>query len=283
MKRNISTKLLFVAGLVIIAGCKAKKLTTTQPAAAAPAASSSPVQANLPTQRLSQAPGPKRVNQLIGVKGAQLTFNTFSAKANAKLTIDGNTNDVSLTIRIAHNKEIWVSVAATILNVEVARAVITPDSINVINKVQGLYIKKPFSFIYQYANNQINYGMIEALLVGNAFPEMLNDGNASFQTGQPNSTVSGTLDDLVYSLILGLDLKTLQLNLSSHNQGQSLQVINNLPIPAGNQSVPSQVDIQSTSQNKKIQITLHYTRVELDQVLQYPFSIPERYTPAPEN
>jgi hypothetical protein len=266
MKRNILNKLFIAGCLLAIVSCKAKKALVATPQAAAPVATVKPV------------------NQMEAVKAAQLTFNTFSAKADARLNVDGDSNDVDLNIRINHDKEIWVSVSKTVLvSFELARVVITPDSILLINKLQGVYLKKPFSYIYQYASKKVSYQMLEALLTGNAAPEILRDNNASFQKDNVNTTISGSLEDLVYNLMLGADMKVGQFNLSNQNAGQSLQANNSVFIPAGSKTAPSQIDIQSTSQNKKIQVNLHYTKIDLDQPLQYPFSIPERYTPADGN
>jgi len=78
-------------------------------------------------------------------------------------------------------------------------------------------------------------------------------------------------------------MRPARLDLSDHNAGQSLQVINSGTIPAGNKNIPAQIDIQSTAQNKKIQVNLRYTKVDLDQPLQYPFNIPDSYKSADEN
>lgn len=266
MKRNILNRLLIAGCLLVMVSCKAKKMVVNTIPATPPAATVV-----------------KPVNRMDAVKGAQLNFNTFSAKANTKLNIDASSNDVILNIRINRDKEIWVSVAATILNVEVARAVITPDSINIINKLQGVYIKKPFNYVYKYTNKQINYKMLESLLVGNAIPEILNDNKADFKSANGNTEISDNLQELLYKLLLGPDMKAKQFNLSNESAGQSMQVTNDAFIQVDGRTVPSQIDIQSVSQNKKIQVNLHYTKVDIDQPLQYPFSIPERYTPADEN
>lgn len=223
-------------------------------------------------------------SRINAIKASQLTFNTFSAKAGAKLDVDGDSNDVDLNIRINHDKEIWVSVSKTVLiSFELARIVITPDSIFLVNKLESVYLRKPFSYIYSYSNKKVSYKMLEAILVGNAIPEIINDANTSFQTDGANITLSGTLEDLVYTLMLGNDKKVGQFNLSNHNEAQSLQVNNSIFTPVNDKTVPSQIDIQSTAQNKKILVNLHYTKIDLDQPLQYPFSIPANYTPADGN
>ena len=265
MKRNILNKLLIALCLLVMVSCKARKKLVVVP--------QTPVQTPAPT------PIVKAVNPIDDIKARQLSFNTFAAKASTSLNIDDNSNDVTLNIRINHDRKIWVSVTA-VLGIEVARALITPDSLYVINKLQGVYLKKPFSYIYTYASKQINYKTLEALLVGNAMPEILNDPRVILQPTNGNVTLSGKLQDLVYRLTLGPDKKAQQLNLSNPAEAQTLQVTNNVPVQADNKIVPSQIDIQSAIKSKKIQVNLHYTKVDFDQQLEYPFNIPERYKPA---
>jgi len=262
MKKNILNKLLIALCLLVIVSCKARKQVVVSKPVAPPVVTTA-----------------KPANPMDAIKAQQLNFNNFSAKASTSLNIDGNSNDVTLNIRINHDKKIWVSVTA-ILGIEVARALITPDSILVINKLQGLYIKKPFSYIHTYASKQVNYKTLESLLVGNALPEILNDSHAALQPNNGNITLSGNLQELMYTLLVGPDKKTVQLNLTNPAEAQTLQVTNNAFIQAGNRIVPSQIDIQSAIKNKKIQVNLHYTKVDFDQQLEYPFNIPERYSPA---
>jgi len=107
--------------------------------------------------------------KLNAIKSGQTNFTTFSGKARTKLDINGSSNDVTLNIRIQKGQKIWVSVTA-IAGIEVARALITPDSLLVINKLQGLYIRKPFSYVYSFTSKQVDYSSLEAILVGDAIP-----------------------------------------------------------------------------------------------------------------
>jgi len=223
-------------------------------------------------------PDNKIHTKLAAIKAQQVNFNTFSGKAKTNLDINGNSNDVTLNIRINKGKKIWVSITA-ILGVEVARAVITPDSILLINRLEGVYMKKPFSYVYAYASKQVNYKTLESLLIGNAIPELLTE-KSELVTTSNNTTLSGSLGDLLYKLIVGADNKVTQTNLNNQNEGQSLQVANNAFIQASNRILPSQIDIASVVKDKKVHINLHYTKVDFDQQLEYPFSIPDRYEPA---
>jgi len=279
MKRNISSKLLVLLCVLAMVSCKAKKKLVATP----PPTSTTTTTATVAAAP-SVAPVPKKSYLTDAVRSAQLGFNTFSGKATTKLDINGDKNDATLNIRIAQGKKIWVSVTVSlVVTVEVARAVITPDSIMMIDKLHGQYLRKPFSYLYQFANDKVNYQMLESILIGNAQAIILNDKNASSQQEAGGTLISGTLEDLVYKLMLNPDMKPAQLNISNHNAGQSLQVTNSDFTLVSGKKVPAQIDIQSSAGNKNVHLNLKYTKIDLDQPLDYPFSIPEKYKPADEN
>jgi len=226
---------------------------------------------------LKQAVEFKRT-KLDEIRAGQTGFSTFSGKARTALSINGNSNDVTLNIRIKKGQKIWVSVTA-IAGIEVARALITPDSILVINRLEGVYIDKPFSYVNTLAGDRVNYGTLEALLTGNAIPELINE-NASLQTHADTVTLSGNLDNLIFKLLIGPGMKVAQTNLDNADAQQSLQVVNSNFVQIGNKSLPAQIDIASVVKTKKIQVNLHYIKTEFDQPLEFPFSIPSRYTEA---
>jgi len=218
------------------------------------------------------------LNKLEQIKASQLSYNTFSGKAKTKLDINGSSNDVTLNIRIQKGKKIWVSVTA-IAGIEVARALITPDSLLVINKFQGLYVRKSFSYIYSYTSQQINFDSLEALLVGNAIPQLINE-DAKLQADSGRTVMSGNLQELSYKLVLGADLKANHTELSDLVADQSLTVDNSAFIPATNRVLPSQIDMSSVMPKKKVKMNLHYIKADFDLPLEYPFSIPSDYSPA---
>jgi len=261
MRKNTLNKLLIVCICCSLAmfGCKAKKQTVVAP---------KPV-TTVPDKSLSK---------LDAIRSSQLNYNTFSGKAKTKLDINGSSNDVTLNIRIQNGKKIWVSVTA-IAGIEVARALITPDSLQVINKLQGLYMQKPFSYIYSYTSQQINFDSLEALLVGNAIPQLLND-DAKLQADSGRTILSGNLQELAYKLILGADLKANHTELSDLVADQSLTVDNSAFIAVANRVLPSQIDMLSVMPKKKVKMNLHYIKADFDQPLEYPFSIPSGYSPA---
>ena len=124
MKRNILNSLLLLALLSIAVGCKSKKnivKAPEQPVTAVPVVN-------------------KKMENLKLLKSKDLPFNTFSLKGHVNLELDGKENGVNVNIRVKKDQMIWVSLTA-FAGIEVARALITPDSLIVRNNIQSLAIK----------------------------------------------------------------------------------------------------------------------------------------------
>lgn len=255
-------KLFSICCLLAIFGCKAKKQLVVKKVVIDTAAKT------VDTKML----------KLNAIKAAQITFKTFSGKARAKLNINGDSNDVTLNIRIKSDQKIWVSITA-IAGIEVARVLITPDSILLINRLQNIYLKKPFSYVNKFAGSQANYKTLESLMIGNAIPELVNE-NSDLHMENGVTVLSGTFSDFVFRMMLGADLKPNQTSLDNQSASQSLQIANSAFIQAGNKVIPSEIDLSSMVKDKKILVNLHYVKYDFDQPLDFPFSIPSRYRPA---
>ncbi len=214
-------------------------------------------------------------DQINAIQAKQINFMTFSAKAKAKISIDGNNNDVTLNIRIKKNQQIWVSITA-LLGIEGARALITADSIKIINRLEGTYLKKPFSYIYKYAGNQVSYQTLEALIIGNAWPGTVNS-DAALQNLNGNLILNGNLNDLLYQILIGADSRINKTSLSSTTPYRTLQVEYSGAFPAADRIIPAQISISSSAQNSKINIGLTYTKAEFNTNVEFPFAVPARY------
>lgn len=293
MKKNISSKLALVLCLLALFSCKSKKHLLVDrkadTATVSPSAGTSKtviltngdtvtksvtvtVPINVPPQPVDNF----KLEKLKAIRLKQTDFTTFSGKASAKLNVNGDSHDVTVNIRIKKGQQIWVSITA-VLGVEVARAFITPDSIKIMNRLETTYLKKPFSYVYGYTSKQINYKTIESLLIGNAVGELVND-NSVMNADNGNVILSGNLDDLIYALTVGPDLRVTQTNMSNQIAGQSIHVFNAAFIQVGAYVIPSKINISSASGAKNIQAELHYTKTEFDQILLYPFTVPARFT-----
>lgn len=250
--------------LAVLGSCKTKKLAEKSPAAA----------------NTTIAASNSNAEKLKAFSTAQATYKTFSGRSKARLGIDGKDYDVTLNLRIASGQKIWASVTY-IAGYEVARALITPDSIKILVKIPGSekYIAKPFNYVHEFSSEQVDFAMLESLLVGNYIGKFVNEQSILKSDGG-NVLVQGNTPDLFYAIVFGSNAKSVKTTLSSEQKGQSLIVSNDNFLNVSGRTIPGNILINSQVKAKKVQMVLNYNKIELDQNLQYPFTVPGRYLQA---
>jgi len=254
MKKNILIKIFIGLTLIITTACKSKKIITTLPNAIIK---------------------PDNKSVMESLKAADLTFSSFSTKAKTNIKIDSNTYDMNLNIRIKKNDTIWIS--ATYFSIEVGRIVITPDSIKMINRAQSQYFIKPFSYLSKFINPKLDFSTLQSILIGNtmAFGYI---NKASITNDSSGYAVKGIDLSLAYQAKFNTINKVIETLLNDSKTGQQLKIIYSDFIPINNFNTPTQVQFNTMVNQKKITASLLYSVPEIDKKLEYPFSIPKRYT-----
>lgn len=259
MKRNILNSLL-LALVVLGLGCKPKKIIVATP----PVGQEQPAQPD------------KKQDNLNLLKGKNLSFNTLSLKGKTKLDVNGEENNVTINIRIQKDQKIWAIITAAGGIVEVARAVITPDSLLLLNKLEKTYTKKPFSYIYNFTNKQINFGLLQAIFAGNAIPDFMNmDANLVQENGV--WVLSGNSGDLAYRTLFNTLLKPSEVTLNDAKAAQALKVSYGKYTPINNALFPSSVKLNTMSGEKKINIEIEFTKIESNVQVEFPFTVPKNF------
>jgi len=258
MRRSFLIKAFIGVMLFSAFGCKTKKIAQL---AAIPGAIS-----------------PSTTNSEIikSLSAKQVSYNTLAIKAKADLNINNDSHDVSMSIRIKSGEVIWVSVTA-LAGIEVARMLLTPDSVKVLNKLQSEYTAKPFSFVHQYAGKHVDFNTIQGLFTANALPGTLSLNSAMDVNGS-ETQLTGNLSGLIYTLLFNSNNNLTQTLLQDELKGQALQV-NYAGFGAiSGKEIPFNVHINSGVGNKKVQIDLKYNQVTVNEAVEFPFNVPKRFT-----
>lgn len=210
------------------------------------------------------------------LKSKDLVFNTLSVKAKAKLDLGGSKNNATMNIRMEKGRRIWVSVTA-LAGIEVARALITPDSIKVRNNFQSVYLKQPFSYLHKYTNKQLNFDWLESILLGNTIPYFFND-QATIENTNGQWVLQGEQEALIYKVFFDGLMKVSENNVNDVAAGQALKVLySGAYLDLGGLLFPNGLTISSMSGNKIVNIELEYYNVERNIPLDFPFSVPGKY------
>lgn len=263
MKRNILSNTVYVLVLLFaLTSCKAKKVILPVPEVPA-----SPV---VPAE-----PDNTRKNKLNSINEADMVFNTLAVKAKAVLSINDKSNDVNMNFRIKNNEVIWVSVTA-LAGLEVARALITPDSVKILNRLDNVYIKKPFSYIYEFTNEQINFRTLQSILIGNTVPEFITD-STELNMESDEAKLRSILGGLTYNLRVSSQNKVVFMNLNDQVAKQELNANYSDFILVNQEQIPHAVLMDSKVKTKKFLLDLKFLKVDLDGPLELPFRVPERF------
>ncbi|MBK0382711.1 DUF4292 domain-containing protein [Pedobacter sp. SD-b] len=210
------------------------------------------------------------------IDAKQADFSTFTTKAATALTINDKSFDVTLNIRIKKGEGIWVSVTY-IAGLEAARALITPDSLKIMDRINNNYIKKPFAFIHQFSNDDIDYNALEAVLVGNCLPFALND-KTSINQKDGAITLTGQTNQMIYQIGLDQNLKPKSTILVSELHNQKLELNITAFQEILNQLVTKTSTLSSQAGNKKITLVMDYDKTQLNQPVDFPFNVPKRFS-----
>src|SRR5690606_39018424 len=124
---------------------------------------------------------------------------SFITKARTKLNVDNKSFNATLNIRIKSKETVWIS-ANAFLGIEAARIMITPERIQVLNRLQSTYIDRPFSYIYEFAGAEITFEDLENLFVGN-LPAFYNNPANNHLIAANNYQITGNTASLGYEFM----------------------------------------------------------------------------------
>lgn len=205
-----------------------------------------------------------------------LDFHTFSGRAKTKIEMGKNVHDVTLNVRIERNKAIWLSVTA-ILGVEVARVLITPDSVKILNKLQGEYIAKPFVYIYNYTNPGITFATLQDLLMANVSSNLLRTENIQVASATDEFIVVGIKEQLSYQYRINKENRPFNFILQEVGGTHNLEAFYGNYANTDGYNFPQNIALNIVGEDVSLKAQLGYNRVTFNENIEMPFSVSGRY------
>ncbi|WP_421828017.1 DUF4292 domain-containing protein [Larkinella sp.] len=145
-------------------GCRRRKLFRNAPPS--PTADTVSVQAQTPirTDTIATAPVVSAVDPKATVDQVDFAYLTAKSKVSFK-SKDQDINNANVNLRIDKDSLIWLSVSG--VGVEVARALITKDSVVIMDRIHREYSVYDYTSLSQRFNFNLTFGLIQSLLIGN--------------------------------------------------------------------------------------------------------------------
>ena len=243
-----------------------------------------------PTAPLAaEAPSSDSSDSLIAaVKSSDLVSRWFSARVNVESTVDKETRSFNANLRICKDSAIWMSISPG-LGIEVARVLIDQDSVRFINRLNSTYFKGGFDYLNKLLQVDVNFKMIQAVLLGNVY---LHYGVDKYIQDRENAElVLSTLkfrkikreNELEVPQILTQEIwyspaqqKITKMEMQDYRPIRKFNVRYNAFETVEGISLPVKINIEASA-NKELKIVLDYSKIGLNKELNLPFNIPDGY------
>ncbi len=207
-----------------------------------------------------------------------INFKTF----NAKLKIESSDNkgknpDITAIVKIVKDSAIWISLTATILNIEVYRVYITPDSVILLDKRAKEVQYRSLDFLQSVTQIPFKFSTIQNLLIGN--PIFYDAAKADYTEAVNNFT--GFYVGSEFKHLLTIDKQS---KMITHSKLDDVDAGRQRTASITYESYNMADGINFSSERKifiaeqnKIDLNLKFIRVEFNKELEINFSVPKSY------
>lgn len=207
----------------------------------------------------------------------EIDCNSFSAKMKVHYEgSDGKDYEFNAFLRLQKDKMIWVSINA-VLGIEAFRAIITPDSVRVLNKLDKVYQPRSVSYLQEVAHLPFDFKTLQALILGNP---IYFDGNIVYYRKDEQGISLMNEGQLFYNYITlnKDDLRILHSKLDDVDRlkGRSCDLVYGDYEKRDTMLFSTYRKIAIT-EKKRLDIELSFKQYAFNEALNFPFNIPKNY------
>ncbi|MFT6868421.1 MAG: hypothetical protein ACJA08_003275 [Cyclobacteriaceae bacterium] len=207
----------------------------------------------------------------------EIDFDYFSGKL--KIDYDGDKNLSGIAnLRMRKDSVIWISLSPG-FGVEVARILITKDSISVIDKFNKKYVVTDFAKLSKKFDFNIEYSLVESLLLGNLTTPYSNEKlkkteefyNYGQQFGNYNFSNSIGLKSMKLEMLHVVDTVSKSAIYVNYSDFQMVED-QILPFNIKAKHLKGKTGVTSTK------VDIEYNKADIEKKpLKFPFNVPQKY------
>ena len=134
-------------------------------------------------------------------------YETISFKTDVKIETNGEKKSFKNNIRIKKDSAIWMSISPA-LGIEVARVIITKDSIKLLDKWNDQYYLGEFDYINEQFDTDLNFDILQDVLVAN--PIFYDEKEKFVATKDSDSHILTSKNKRNVRRALGLDVNDIK-------------------------------------------------------------------------
>ena len=220
----------------------------------------------------------RMANEVLGnVEKKRISFKTFSAKIKVDYTnAKGKQPDFVANIRMLKDSVIWISLSNDI-GIEGIRALISKDSIKMIDKLANTYQVRPLSHIQELAQLPFTFADIQEILVGNPI-FFSKDSITSFSNGLNGYSILSYTALFKNLLTIAADFSVTKSKLDDNDPALNRTCDLIYGDYENKNGVFFSTQRQITiSQKNKLDVQLKFKDYKFNEELTYPFTVPKKF------
>lgn len=203
--------------------------------------------------------------------------NTLSADLKLNFNRKGRSQNVNVKLKIEKDKQIWMS--ANVFGFPVGKALITPERVTYYVKINKTYFDGDFSEINRLLGANLDFTMLQNLLLGDALFEMKPknyEASIDQEAHLLTPIQSNELADLLFWIHpINYKIEKQEIRTFENDRFLSVTYSNYADIDAT--PIPGRVEIIAKDAKNNASIRFDYRSVKLDEELSFPYKIPSGY------
>jgi hypothetical protein len=219
----------------------------------------------------------KYIGQLYDhIKSNTIDCRTFSAKLKVHYEgSDGKNYEFNAFVRLQKNKIIWISVN-DLLGFEAFRAMITPDSVKVLNKLDKVVQLRSVNYLQEMSHLPFDFNTLQSILLGN--PIYLDSNILFYRKDAQGISVLSVGPVFRNYLTLNNDLYLKRSKLDDVDQLQA----RSCDITYGEYERTDTVMFSTyrkiaVAEKARLDVEMSFKNIRFNENLDFPFSIPKNY------
>ncbi len=268
---NILQKLFFAGFIiVVVTSCRSHKMKKNSIVLGTPTTTADSVVVKKDSVLLAEIPKEEKVF----FETKEIDFEKLKIKSKISIKTAKIDQNIPATIHVKKDSVIWISIA---MGLEAARVSINPDSIFLLDRLNRKYYKVSFKELSDNFNFDLNFNMIQSLLVGN-LPIKIDSIDIYKKLAEFNS-ISQKRNAVEIENRFDLEKsKLFYINASDKKTNTRLNIEYKSFINEDNKLVPTIISLLISGKNEA-KIEFEHSKFDfLDRNIRFPFNIPKGYS-----
>ncbi|HEX5742822.1 MAG TPA: DUF4292 domain-containing protein [Flavobacteriaceae bacterium] len=209
--------------------------------------------------------------------------NTVKARIKVDYHDQKTAQSFIANLRMEKDKAIWIT--ATVLGIPLVKALITPEKVSYYEKINETYFEGDFTVLSDWLGTELDFDKLQNLLLGQTISPI---DNKNFEVSLDENAYmmkNHTIQQMI-SFLYWINPQHFRVNkqmVIHPYKEQYLSVVYKKYDVINNEYFPNTIVIEAVESQKLTKIELEFKTVEFNELLTFPFEIPNGYKPVQLN